>query len=97
MERWLEDNKWDREGFRWSQEWIEEDALIDPGSSFRFSLYSNNPSLPDDPRYVPEDGYYRLTLQCYWEGDVDNVFSVRFFFRSQDGVITEEKPPALSA
>ena len=65
----------------------EEDMILLPGESYVFPLCSNHGATAKK-RYDLEDGYYRYSLTCYWEGDTENVFSAMVFFHVQNNVIS---------
>ena len=87
-------NEWATSTANWRLTLPAEKTFVDPGDTFRFPLYKEFASAPTDD-VPPYNGYYRFAVECYWEEDIASPFVVILYFRSQDGVITEEKPPEL--
>jgi hypothetical protein len=85
------------EGLRtWRQYFPEEDTYIHPGDVFRLPLLSQKDGGPPE-RYEFSDGLHRFSFRCYWEDNPYDVFYAVFYFRVQDGVITEGTPPVPDA
>jgi hypothetical protein len=76
----------------WHQYFPKEDTYIHPGDVFRLPLLSEKDGGPPE-RYEFSDGRHRLSFRCHWEDNPYDVFYAVFYFRVQDGVITEGTPP----
>jgi hypothetical protein len=68
----------------------EEHVAIPPGESYVQLFEFNISSLPED-LYAPEDGEYRFTFPCHFEGEEATAFTVFVHFTVENGVVTEQE------
>lgn len=76
----------------WRQYFPKEDSYIQPGDAFRLPFLSEDDGLPPE-RYEFSDGLHRFSFRCYWEDNPYDVFYAVFYFRVENGLITQENTP----
>ena len=76
----------------WRQYFPEEDSYVQPGDTFRLPFISKEDGAPLE-RYEFSDGLHRFSFRCYWEGNPYDVFYAVFYFRVENGLITQENTP----
>lgn len=76
----------------WRQYFPTEDSYIHPGDAFRIPFLSKEDGAPPD-RYEFADGRYHFSFRCYWEDNPYDVFYAVFYFRVENGLITQENTP----
>ena len=81
-------SSWRRER-PWLHYFPAENAYIHPGDAFRLPFLSKETGTPP-ARYELADGHYRFSFRCYWEDNPYDVFYAVFYFRVEDGNITQE-------
>ena len=87
-QKYDEETGYYKSAFGGSLRYKEEQVTIPPGESYVQLFEFNISSLPED-LYAPEDGEYRFSFPCYFEGEEETAFTVQTDFIIKDGKLAE--------